>query len=431
MSIWSKRLNLTLAALGVALASTVMAQQPMVVREGEGARRKYCDGLELKPFDVTNWSKLSEWTNGGAITPADVSGKVVLIVTWADWYEPSVRALKLAKRLADAHGKDGLVVVAAHDAQGWKEAKKPAAEKDTVFLLALDAKGEFRKAIGQDQDPDFFVIDRAGQMRYCDITTDSVESAVQYLLKEKGEDAANINSKMAADAAAKDLEKRRTDALRHGVDLTSLPEIPFTMPLPEAYKDVKWPKMPRDPNAPPEDPKNPDPPIVMNTPDVGFYPKKPEMNGRAILMYFWNPDVRSSFAVMPQMDQIQKMYQRDLVVIGVVSPIRSANNQEAKLDGDVEKIQKKLEEFTKTYNLGHTQLIDLQGTLLQTATNRNQNTILLPWGASMSSDNVLRWGGWLALPQAEGAFDRVLAVDPGIQARKRAEEEYIRTKAAK
>jgi thiol-disulfide isomerase/thioredoxin len=430
MSIWSKRLNSTLAALGLALASSALAQ-PMIVREGEGQHRQKCDQMELKPFPAEAWSKLSEWTNGAALTPGAMSGKVVLIVTWADWYQPSVRALNLAKRLSEKFAKDGLIVVAAHDAQGWKEAKKPAAENDATFLIALDAKGEFRKAIIQDQDPDFFVIDRAGQMRYSDITTESVEPAVEFLVKEKTNEASGINAKIAADAAAKDLEKRRTDALRQGVDLTSLPEVPFTMPQPEAYKDIKWPKMPRDPNAQPEDPKNPDPPIVMNLPDVGFYPKKPETNGRAVLMYFWNPDVRESFLIMPAMDQLQKMYQRDLVVIGVVSPIKSGNNQEVKLDGDVEKIQKKLEEFTRTYNLGHTQLIDLNGTLLNTATNRNQNTILIPWGAIMSSDNVLRWGGWLSLPQAGGAFDRVLAADPGIKARKKAEEEYIRTKANK
>src|SRR5437899_5198040 len=119
MSIWSKRLNSTLAAFGLALASTAFAQ-PMIVREGEGQHRRDCDKMELKPFPADAWSKLSEWTNGPALTPGAASGKVVLIVTWADWYQPSVRALGLAKRLSEKYAKDGLIVVAAHDAQGWK-----------------------------------------------------------------------------------------------------------------------------------------------------------------------------------------------------------------------------------------------------------------------------------------------------------------------
>jgi thiol-disulfide isomerase/thioredoxin len=432
MSIWSKRLNIILAVLGMTIATSVFAQEPQVIRKGEGQFRKNCDKLELKPFDTTNWAKLSEWTNGPALTPGDYNGKVVLIVSWADWYPPSVRAMNAAKRLAEKHAKDGLVVVAAHNAQGWKEAKKPAAsDKDAAFLIAFDAKGEFRSAVGGDQDPSMSVIDRAGQMRYCNITSESVEPAVEFLLKEKMDEAAGMNAKLAAEAAAKDAERRRTDALRHSIDLTGLPEVPFTMPQPEAYKEVRWPRMPRDPNAPPEDPKNPDPPIIMNIPDVGFYPSKPPMTGRAVLMYFWHPEILDSYQeVMPWMDQLQRQHSRDLVVIGVVCPLKGPNGQELKVENDPERIQKRLEEFRKNYKLEHTLLVDLSGTLLGTASKNNQN-IPIPWGAIVSSDNTLRWGGWLAISQARGALDKVLANDPGVNARRKAEEEYIRAKANK
>jgi len=427
MSIWSKRLNLTLAALGLAIASTVFAQEPMVLREGEGEHRSKCDKMELKPFDATAWSKLSEWTNGPALAPADYNGKVVLIVTWADWYQPSLRALNLAKRMAEKYSKDGLVVVAAHDSQGWKEAKKPAAaDKDVMFLLAYDAKGEFRKAIGQDQDPDFFVIDRAGQMRYCDIMTESVETAVESLLKEKMDQAAGVNARLASEAASKDADRRRTEAIRKSIDLTSLPEVPFAMPGPEAFKNLNWPKMPRDENAQPEDPKTPDPPITMSIPDVGFWPSKPQMAGRAVLMYFWHPDVAGTFSIMPAMDRIQKQYSRDLVVIGVICPIKLDNGQELKLDNDPEHIQKRIDDFKKRYSLGHTFLIDLNGSLLASASSRqNNNKVLHPYLAMVSSDNTLRWAGFAGRAESLGAFDRILEIDPGVNARRRAEAAYI------
>jgi hypothetical protein len=432
MSNVSMRLRLTLAAIGLALASAAFAQEPVVIREGSGEHRRDCDKKELKPFDATAWSKLSEWTNGPALTPGDYNGKVVLIVTWKDWYEPSVRALKLAKRLADARGKDGLVVVGAHDPQGWKEAKKPAGEKDSVFLLAYDAKGEFRAAVGQDQDPDFFVIDRAGQMRYCDISTESVEGAVDFLLKEKTDQAAGVNARLASEAAAKDAERRRTEAIRKSIDLTSLPEVPFTMPGPEAYKGLNWPKMPRDENAPPEDPKNPDPPVSMGVPDVGFWPSKPQMQGRAILMYFWHPDVPQTFAVMQDMDRLQRQHGRDVVVIGVVCPIKTDNGQELKLDMDADHIQKRIDDFKARYRLGHTFLIDLSGTLLAAASGRNSsNKVIHPYLAMISSDNTLRWAGYSGKPESLGAFDRILEIDPGVNARRRAEAAFISSKMNK
>jgi thiol-disulfide isomerase/thioredoxin len=423
---------MTLAALGLMIATTVFAQEPIVVRKGEGGSRKLCDAKELKPFPAENWAKLSDWTNGPALTPGDYNGKVVLVVTWSDWYQPSVRVLNSAKKLAEKYAKDGLVVVAAHPAQGWKEAKKPAADSEAKFLLADDPKGEFRAAIGQDQDPSISIIDRAGQMRYCNIMTESMEPAVEFLLKEKTDDAAGLNAKLAADAAAKDAERRRTDAIRQSIDLTSLPEVPFTMPGPDAFKEVKWPRMPRDPNAPPEDPKNPDPPVQMNIPDIGYWPSKPTLNGRMILMYFWHPEVADSFAVMSEMDQLQKQNSRDVVVIGVICPLKGENGQELKLENDPDRIQKKLEEFKKHYNLGHTFLVDLSGTLLGAATPKNgSNKIVLPWVAIVSSDNTLRWAGWWNLWVARGSFDKVLNNDPGVNARRKAEAEYIRTKASK
>src|SRR5947207_767942 len=203
------------------------------------------------------------------------------------------------------------------------------------------------------------------------------------------------------------------------------------MPLPEAYKDLKWPKMPRDPNAPPEDPKNPDPPIIMNIPEVGFYPSKPQMAGRVVLMYFWHPEVRTTFEIMPAMDQIQKMYGRDIVVIGVLTPVKGQDGQDLKLENDPDHIQKRLEEFKKSYNLGHTFLLDLQGTLYSAATNKYQGKVAIPWIAVVSSDNTLRWGGWLGLSEARGSFDKTMNVDPGVAARRKAEEEYIRTKLNK
>jgi hypothetical protein len=159
------------------------------------------------------------------------------------------------------------------------------------------------------------------------------------------------------------------------------------------------------------------------------------MQGRVILMYFWHPEIMDSYHdVMPVMDKLQKQYARDLVVIGVVCSLKAQNGNEFKLENDPEHVQKRLEEFRKNYNLGHSLLVDLGGTLYGTATKASQqNTPIpsIPWVAVISSDNTLRWAGWFARSQAQGALDRVLAVDPGVIARRKAEEAYIRAKSDK
>jgi hypothetical protein len=167
-------------------------------------------------------------------------------------------------------------------------------------------------------------------------------------------------------------------------------------------------------------------------PEAGFYPSKPKLAGRAILMYFWNPNYRDSYmTTMPAMDQLQKQHSRDLVVIGVASPLKDAGGGELKLDQDADNVRKRLEDFSKHYNLGHTLLIDPTGSILNAVTNNNSSNIRFPFIAIISSDNTLRWVGYQGRPAAQGALDRVLANDPGIRTRQKAEEEYLRSKANK
>jgi len=136
--------------------------------------------------------------------------------------------------------------------------------------------------------------------------------------------------------------------------------------------------------------------------------------------------VPGTFAIMPEMDRIQKQYSRDLVVIGVICPIKLENGQEAKLDNDPEHIQKRIDDFKKRYSLGHTFLIDLNGALLGTASSRqNNNKVMHPYVAMLSSDNTLRWAGSYWRAERRGAFDWILEYDPGVNARRRAEAAYI------
>ncbi len=394
-------------------------------REGEGARRSALDKMELKPFPAEAWAQLTDWTNGAAPTPGDLNGKVILICTWADWYAPCKRAMNQATKLAEKYGKDGLVVIAPHNATGWAEAKKPAAPKDSVFLLANDPKGEFRKAINADQDPNFYVIDRAGQMRFADLDKSAVEGAVESLLKEKAEDAASINTKLATDAAKKEAESRRTASINQGASLVDLPEISFPEPSADRYKNAAWPRMPKLENEPaPADPNSPPPPIQMLLPETGWIGPKPQLKGRARLVYFWHPDARLTTQIMPRMDTLKMQRSRDLVVVGAASKIAD-NTGENKLELDPKKLEARVREFTSARNLKHSIIVDPSGQLFDTSRRSQTGEFPIPWVAIVSSDGVMRWSGPMGAPSFEAALDKVLGVDPGIQARRAAEAEYL------
>ena len=398
-------------------------------REGEGARRAALNSMELKPFDATAWSKLSDWTNGGPVSPADTSGRVVVICTWSDWYAPSKRALNQALKLASAHPATDLVVIAVHGALEWDKANKPAQPANGFFRVAKDTNGEFRKAIMADQDPNFYVIDRAGQMRFADLDKSALDAAVASLLKEKTEDAGVINARLAREAAERDAEIRRTAAINTGASMVEIPELPFPPPSADDYKNAKWPKMPKagDHEQPP-DPNNPPAPIAFRLPEAGWLGPKPPNAGRATLVYFWNPDTLISFNemnVMNRMDLIKTQRSRDLVVAGIVTRLGDQNTDPSKQD-DPKKMKERAEKFIAGRDLKQSTFFDPTGGLLEIARRGRSFPIPAPWVAIASSDGVLRWSGWMGLPSFEAALEQVLLVDPGVQARRAVEAEYLR-----
>lgn len=418
---------LFLASL-LALTGIAAAQNAEPIREGDGQRRTDLNRMELKPFPAEAWGKLSDWKNGPAISPSDYKGKVVLIFTWSDYVPTSQKALDLAKRLAEQKGKDGLVVVGAHGSQGWAEANKPAAAEGSKFLLALDAKREFRAALKSDADPDFYLIDRAGQLRFADVTTETASNGVDLLLAETPESAGKLNDTIAAKRAADEAGLRRPDDINQKLDLTNVPELPFAKPAPEAYTKAKWPRVPRDPNNNDANVKAEARPITL-PPDTDFFPKKPVTDGRITLVYLWHPREFFTFdRDMPEADLLQRQYGRDLAVVGALFIPQGQSGQRLRdEDKDPEKLRAKMQEFAKARQTKHAFVLDAGNSLLNTVLN-NQNEFPYPMIILISTDGQARWWSSKEGNEYRGPLLTMLENDPGVLARRKAEEEYIKAR---
>lgn len=388
-----------------------------VIREGAGSRRAALNAMELKPFPAEVWGKLSDWTGGKALTSADTSGQVVLICTWSGWYPPSTRALAVARRLAEDKAKDGLVVVAVHHPDGWKETEKPEAKEGVKLFSAHDEKDEFRKALLVDQDPDFYVIDRAGQLRYADIATESVDEAVTALLAETSEKAAGLTAEMAAAKAKQEEEFRKTGSIRQGVDIRAIPDVPYTDPTPEMYAAASWPRVEKTNQYELEAQR------MVSLPEEGWFPAKPKVKGRAMVIYVFSPYIRRSYEdTIPAMDLLQRQNGRDLVVVGSVAPVRPDNQQNPQGE-DPMALTKMAQNFVAARSLDHSILAD-GGAAAGFSGLSGQGTF--PWVVVASSDGVVRWSGNPQSPSFRAAVDQVLRSDPGVKARRAAEEKFIR-----
>ncbi len=421
-------------ALPLVVSAPAMAQAPAIQRDATGQRLSALEQIELKPFPAS-WDTLTGWTSASgkteAITSATISGKPVLIVTWASWNAASGKALSLAQRMHDRFAKDGLVIVAVHNPQGFDAAGAAQTAKDRglAFPIAHDAKGDFRTAIKVDHDPSYTLIDRGGNLRFASVAAASVESAAETLVKESVKDASDLPRLLKERAAAALADSRKTGGIREDLNLSALPPVPpdFTPPPASAFKGLDWPKITGekakewsliDERGNPRENK-------LGFRPSQYFPATPEPRGRAYVIYVLNAHSLGSYdKVLTQMDVLQQQYARDLVVIGSLVPFKRADGGEERRDKP-EDLSKKFQEFTKSRVFKHTLALDPASTTTSFMGSGDKFDAVPAGALVVSSDGVIRWGGSVDSPGFKYALDTVLSIDPGIKARREADREFI------
>lgn len=418
-----------LLAAGLAMPATAQIE-----REGEGSRRQSLDAMELKDAPSGLWGSLSNWSTDGkasdALDAAKLAGKPVLVLTWATWSKPSLReALPLATKLA-ANNPD-LVVIAAHSAQGWDAAA--GATAGTKVVLAQDAKGEFRKGLGSDSDPDFYVFDRAGHMRYADIATPSVIQAVEEVVAETKEQAADVEAIKAARAGKGGVAGTVSIT---DIDPEKLPLVPpgYRQPTEDEYNKADWPKFVDVPNVFQFEQVNGE----VRYPTIALAAKKTiktgreAPQGRATVMYLWHPEVPATFDVMDRMDVLQQQNQRDLNVIGaaiLLKKIDSGRAGQISEETDIERLTKGFDAFVQKRNSKHTLALD---TDLSSTSGMGESSYFpiagVPCAVIASSDGTIRWAGAVNTSEFTSAIENVLRNDPGIRNRRSADKAFLQSK---
>lgn len=362
------------------------AAGPEIRLEGTGEARAALDAISFKPFDTSLLGKLSEWTGGDPLTSESIAGKVVLLVTWSSWYKTSFEALRTAQSLHARHAADGLIVVGVHHKEGWGRAAEVARSRGVEFRTALDEAGDFRRALRCTQDPDFYLVDRAGRLRFADIETASVEAATDLLVGETAEQAAA--AKPSEPAAS---EPASADAAPGGAPTD------FRQPDAAAYTAAKWPAH----NAGQLSARNMQgKPLPKPLGKEKYIGAKPDRAGKVTVIDFWATWCGPCREVMPSLDALQKANPDDLVVIGL------SDEPEATIKA-----------YLKKHPHGYAQAVDPSRTLNSALAVRG-----IPHVVVISSDGVIRWQGHPGVPDFRKAVAECIAADPGVKARREAKK---------
>ena len=162
-------------------------------REGDPKRRALIDMLEWKePPDL----RVENWIQGEPTTFKKLRGSVVLVEFWGNWEGPCLGAVPQLKKLHERFGPKGLVILGMHTQLGKESVAETVKELAIPFLVAVDSKssyvdksnkksnGETIDAFGVDSYPDYYVVDRAGRLRFADLQNAEIDRAIEYLIAE-------------------------------------------------------------------------------------------------------------------------------------------------------------------------------------------------------------------------------------------------------
>jgi thiol-disulfide isomerase/thioredoxin len=396
----------TVLPISVALAGspTFILDAETVIREGAGPAREKANALELEPAKV-KWDGLKDWANGSAVSADSLRGKPALIVFWTAWAPASQSALKRAVQLAAEH-KD-VTVIAVHADQNYELATKWLTDNKMSVLSARDAGGAMRKALLSDQDPDIYVIDRAGQLRYADIETPSLGAALTNVSAE------TVELAQGKPAEAKKLEadyiagKNRTVVAGEGVrpgDFGNV-DVEFKKPEAGAYEKALWPEKNKTENI--QGSTDSQGNAVPFSLDHGhWFTAVPKTAGKVIVYDYWATWSGPCKRAKPLFEEMTNSFRNELAVVAISGVAEKRPEVQRWLDSN-------RPEFSHVFDNDEKAIKAL-------------NVTSIPTVLVVSSDGVVRWQG---NPHQRGFRDivrQVIEVDPGVQARRRAIQDLIK-----
>ncbi len=166
------------------IALTLAAEEPKdgfkrERKEGDTAK----DALEGKAppeLQVEGWLN----TEGKELDLASLKGKVVVLDFWGVWCGPCRAAMPHLKELYAKHKDDGLVVISVHTTNQGEKMAEYVQEEALPWPVAVDVEKKTVTAFKVDSYPDYYVIDRAGNLRVADLANTELDRVVEALLKE-------------------------------------------------------------------------------------------------------------------------------------------------------------------------------------------------------------------------------------------------------
>lgn len=149
----------------------------------DSKNRNAINAMQGKPAPTLSVAK---WLNSKPLTAADLKGKIVVIDFWATWCGPCLAAIPHTNEMQEKYAAQGVVFIAVCAPRGGEKMEQTVKERGIKYATALDAgTGTTFTAFKASGYPDYYIIDRKGNLRWGDLKNSDVEKAIKLLIAEK------------------------------------------------------------------------------------------------------------------------------------------------------------------------------------------------------------------------------------------------------
>lgn len=130
---------------------------------------------------------VKNWINSKPLKLAELKGRIVVLDFWATWCGPCLASVPHSNELQKKYADKGVVIIGICAPNGGEKMAETVKKHDIQYAVALDtgSHGDTFAAYKADSYPDYFIIDRKGNLHWGDVVNADVEKAIEVLLAEK------------------------------------------------------------------------------------------------------------------------------------------------------------------------------------------------------------------------------------------------------
>lgn len=361
----------TIAAL--ATIAPMIAMAPQVKREFN-PNRNALTAMEAAPIDQSILAKLTDWSHPGTLDAKRIQGKVVLLATVSAGDPQSIMTISSLTRMQRDFQEDGVVVVAISQDAGFDLLQEKVAAGKITIPIARDAEGTFATAMHNDDNPDLYLIDRAGNLRFADLDKGSLKDAIKLLIGETTASAV-ANAELQSKGLSPEI------AVKSAEDIDS-----------SEYASADWPKHNKN-ELSAKNYQGRSLPVALGNEEWVYNERS--LEGKVLVLDFWatwcGPCIRAS----PMLEGLQSAYEGRLEIVGI--------------GGAEDKAVFK--RYVLKHKPNYAQKFDEHQILDSAMEVRG-----IPHVVVLSTDGVIRWQGNPHNPAFKTAVAQTVAADPLLAA---------------